>query len=154
MNDYLTVQQFNLRADTFMTKEAFDMRASSFMTKEEFNRRVDSLVTKEEFNKRLDTFVTKEEFNRRADTFVTKLDLKEAVKVLSDDFRNHIFDAINYSLEEANRQYGSQVEDLTHKIKSVGEGVNLAFEKTERLTLENSDEHIKFNRRLSRLEIV
>ena len=129
---------------------------SDQLTLRDLDTRIQGLETK--IDKMSETFLTKEEFNRRADAFSTKhqlLSFKDeilkAIKDQADDYRNQMFSAMEYNLQSAKRDFGSTLENQDHKIKSLGEGIDMAREETMRLKLENMEEHAQFERKINNL---
>lgn len=54
--------------------------------------------------------------------------------------------------EQVNRNIGAMIEEFRDKVKVVLEGFQMEVEKVEMFRLENTDEHEKFNSRITGLE--
>lgn len=64
------------------------------LTKEHFDQQIKKLVTKEDLDKRLANFVTKNELQNELKEFVTKDVLRIQLKMLREDIKQDIKDAL------------------------------------------------------------
>ena len=132
---------------------------SDQLTLRDLDTRIQGLEIK--IDKMSETFLTKGEFNTRADAFSTKHqlssfkdDILKAIKDQADDYRMIFFQASEDMEVRIARNIGGLLEEQKDDTNRVAEGLTTSFEKIDRLRLENLEEHLKFDRRISRVESV
>jgi len=90
------------------------------------------------------------------DDYVTKIELREAFIAFELQLMPKIEAMIDRKLEEQRLQFernvGAIAEHVLEKVQVLVEAVQMQIEKTERLRLENSADHERYESRLSRLE--
>lgn len=179
MSDKLTLKNLDIKADNLGIKmsdlggkvDALEVKVNDLGSKVDtleakvnnmddkliiLDTKVDNLhnifLTKEEFKLHMKNYPTHDDLKHVLKDYATKEDLKSALKEQSEDFRAMIFEFGEMLEARITRNLGALIEELSERLKGVAENLSLLRESVDRDKIENLEDHLKFDRRIGRLE--